>query len=159
MTELQIAEKTGRYIRSLRRFKFTKNEDADVCPLHGYHNASVAIEETTEPSEEHGDNWPHDDERWPTACGCGYVFEADDQWQRNDDAIYRRTDGREFVWGSGAFGKSGTKAAMQIRNPPHPRSIRRSGVYGLGRNPTNSPRWKHQTRAFDADDEQAVSNY
>jgi hypothetical protein len=95
---LRIAEPTGRHQRSLRRFVFSNNSD---CPS-GYHNASVMIGEISEAEADvHGDNWPHDDSRWPSACSCGYEFVSSDEWQRNDCLIYRLPDGTEFVnWGS-----------------------------------------------------------
>lgn len=110
MTALQIAQPTGRYQRSLRRYRFAKEEDNQACPVHGYHNASVDIGAVTE-ADAHGDNWPHDDPRWPTTCECGYVFEDGDHWQRNDDRIYRLPDGREFIF-RGSWGKAAPVGAM-----------------------------------------------
>jgi hypothetical protein len=95
---LRIAEPTGRYMRSLRRFRFS---DADVqrCIASSYCNASVDIGEVTDPAEAHGDNWPHDDTRWPTTCeSCQRLFMPSDQWQRNDNQIYQLSDGTEFVF-------------------------------------------------------------
>ena len=92
---LRIAEPTGRYNRALRRFVFSgRGRD---CPAGGYHNASADIGEITDPAEASGDNWPHGDPRWPDACGCGYGFGADDEWQRNDREIYQLPDGTEFA--------------------------------------------------------------
>jgi len=96
---LVVAEPSGRYRRSLRRFK----HGAGDCPVSGYHDASVSLGEVSEAEHEavHGDNWPHDDRRWPARCACGYEFAAADEWQRNDCAVYRLPDGTEFIlWGS-----------------------------------------------------------
>jgi hypothetical protein len=106
---LQVAEPTGRYRRSLRRYVFSGDAE---CPA-GYHHASndigkVAESEHTEAS---GDNWPHDDPRWPEACECGYEFTPADEWQRNDGPVYRLPDGAEFAfWG--AFGKAAPPGTM-----------------------------------------------
>jgi hypothetical protein len=100
---LQIAEPTGRYRRDLRRF--TYRDKAPVpCSRDWGHDATVIIGEVAEEEHErvHGDNWPHDDERWPKSCEhCGYEFFEADEWQRNDNMIYRLPDGTEFTtWGS-----------------------------------------------------------
>lgn len=107
---LRIAEPTGRYRRDLRRYRFSTEAK---CPAGGYCNASVTIAEVGETEREaHGDNWPHDDPRWSQACAaCGYAFTPDDQWQRNDNAIYRLPGGAEFAfWG--AFGRAAPPGAM-----------------------------------------------
>lgn len=92
---LRIAESTGRYARSLRRYH---SGDHTACPVTGYHNASNIIGEAADPAESAGDNWPHDDGRWPQTCACGYAFTAGDQWQRKDSEIYRLPDGAEFAF-------------------------------------------------------------
>jgi hypothetical protein len=96
---LRIAEHTGRYSRALRRYRTGTVND---CPAGGYHNASVDIGEITDPAKAAGDNWPHDDPRWPKTCeACPYEFTPDDHWQRIDRRIYRLPDGTEFaLWGS-----------------------------------------------------------
>lgn len=107
---LVIAEPTGLYRRDLRRFTWGRS-DGRLCPGREQeqppwqgHDALVIIDHVTWEESElvHGDNWPHDDERWPKQCSnCGYRFLDDDQWQRNDSRIYRRPDGYEFAhWGS-----------------------------------------------------------
>ncbi len=106
---LRIAEPAGRYCRSLRRFVFT-GQGRD-CPQGGYHNASADIGEVTDPAEAHGDNWPHDDPRWPAACECGYEFGPADEWQRNDNQIYRLPDGAEFVFRH-SFGRAAPAGTM-----------------------------------------------
>jgi hypothetical protein len=72
------------------------------------------------------------------------------------------TSDQRFHWRSqfengGAFRKSSTKAPMQIGIPPNGGAIRRTWMDCSGRNPTDPPRWQHQTRTFHADDE-PVSN-
>jgi uncharacterized protein YndB with AHSA1/START domain len=108
---LRIAEETGRYLRTLRRYSSDGNHTA--CPVSGYHNASADIGEIgpDEAAEASGDSWPHDDARWPKTCECGYEFTADDRWQRNDRRIFRLPDGTEFaLWGS--FGKVAPPGTM-----------------------------------------------
>jgi hypothetical protein len=83
------------------------------CPSGGYHNASAEIGDVPEAEHEvlHGDNWPHDDPRWPTACGCGYAFTDADWWQRNDDPVFRLPDGTEFAYRA-SFGKIAPPGTM-----------------------------------------------
>src|SRR5580698_5580790 len=100
---LRIAEPTGRHLRTLRRY--SASGSLHDCPTGSYHNASADIGEIGdgEAAEAAGDNWPHDDARWPKACehGCGYEFTDGDHWQRNDRRVYRLPDGTEFaLWGS-----------------------------------------------------------
>jgi uncharacterized protein DUF6527 len=95
---LRIAEPTGRYRRSLRRYLYSSEE---ACPAGGYCNASTDIGDVTdlERARASGDDWPHDDSRWPQACEtCGQPFTEAAHWQRNDDRICRLPDGSEFVF-------------------------------------------------------------
>lgn len=97
---LQAAEPTGMLRRSLRRFTYTKD---GPCPGDRLgHDASVHIEDVPGYNKMRGDDWPHDDPRWPAACeACGYAFRPADEWQRADSAIYRLPGGTEFAfWGS-----------------------------------------------------------
>lgn len=98
-TELVIAEFTGRYRCDLRRFTF-EGWASLPCNRRWGHDATITIGETVY-EEVHGDNWPHDDPRWPKLCTfCGYAFADDDQWQHNDNRIYKMPDGAEFtMWG------------------------------------------------------------
>jgi hypothetical protein len=99
---LQIAEPTGRCRRDLRRFTFTVKVPRCLANPWG-HDAMVTIGEVPEAEQAvHGDNWPHDDLAWPKTCtACGYEFADDDEWQRNDNRLYRLPDGTEFAhWGS-----------------------------------------------------------
>lgn len=101
---LVIAEFTGRYRRDLRRFTFSDRTMVPCIVPTNVHDAMVTIGvvDEAEAAKAHGDNWPHDDERWPRICkACGYEFTESDEWQRNDNQIYRRPDGIEFShWGS-----------------------------------------------------------
>lgn len=108
---LRIAEPTGRYRRSLRRYR--ARGGLNDCPVAGYHNAVSEIGDVgeAERAEASGDNWPHDDPRWPVACACGYAFTPDDEWQRNDSGIYRLPDGTEFTF-RGSFGRAAPPGAM-----------------------------------------------
>lgn len=94
---LRIAEPTGRCQRSLRRFSYSSRVQ---CPQQASGcDASTHIEIVTAGERVHSDNWPHDDPRWPLACAaCGRQFTAEDEWQRNDNEIYRLPDGTEFVF-------------------------------------------------------------
>lgn len=109
---LRIAEPTGRYQRSLRRYRSRLSADG-ACPAGGYCDASADIGEVNaSEAEAHGDNWPHDDPRWPSACArCGCAFTPDDQWQRNDNQVYRLPDGQEFTF-RGSFGRCAPPGAM-----------------------------------------------
>jgi uncharacterized protein DUF6527 len=108
---LRIAEPTGRYRRSLRRYRALGG--LNDCPAGGYHNAASEIGDVAEAdrAEAAGDNWPHDDLRWPGACACGYEFTPDDAWQRNDSEIYRLPGGAEFTF-RGSFGRAAPPGAM-----------------------------------------------
>lgn len=95
---LRIAEPSGRWQRNLRRYK-PGTDGVSNCTAGIYHNANVIVGEipATEAAGAAGDNWPHDDPRWPAACTCGYEFTPEDHWQRIDREVYRLPDGREFV--------------------------------------------------------------
>lgn len=106
---LRIAEVVpGRYQRSLRRYRAGTARD---CPAHGYHDAAAGIGEVTDRQDAAGDNWPHDDPRWPAACDCGYQFTPQDHWQRSDCPIVALPDGSEFSW-RGAFGQVAPPGTM-----------------------------------------------
>jgi hypothetical protein len=95
---LRIAEPTGRYQRSLRRYRYSGDAK---CPVASYCNAGADIGTVTELERirASGDDWAHDDPRWPQACEhCGQPFAEADQWQRNDHGIYRLPDGSEFAF-------------------------------------------------------------
>jgi len=106
---LRIAVPAGRYRRSLRRYR---SSAVTRCPAGGYCNASRDIGEVTDPADASGDNWPHDDPRWPTEClTCGGAFTPADHWQRNDNEVYRLPDGAEFVFRH-SFGKAAPAGTM-----------------------------------------------
>jgi hypothetical protein len=112
---LVIATLTGQFERRLRRFRWTTDEPRyGTKPDRGC-DASRVIARFTPPDGEPapaGDNWPHDDDRWPTACdACGRAFDDADQWQRNEDRIYDRA-GVEIVWRDGAFGRNAPPGTM-----------------------------------------------
>jgi hypothetical protein len=98
-----LIEPAGKLRRSLRRYHSIA-EGEPTCPLNppqpnwrGYHNASVPFEVVEDPDAtgiiSQGDDGPlHDDARWPKACGCGYVFAEDDEWQVFVERVYRRAD-------------------------------------------------------------------
>jgi Family of unknown function (DUF6527) len=107
---LVVAEPTGMYRRDLRRFTYGSIGSKTICPGRDQglypqgHDATVVLGFVTEAEAErvHGDNWPRDDSRWPSHCAtCDYRFADEDEWQRNDNRLYRRPDGFEFAhWGS-----------------------------------------------------------
>jgi hypothetical protein len=102
---LRIAEPTGRCRRDLRRFTFKGSAEVP-CSREWGHDATAVIGVITEAEAErvHGDNWPHDDPRWPKTCEhCGYEFRPADEWQRNDNALFRLPDGTEFTTWGGAM--------------------------------------------------------
>lgn len=99
-----LIEPTERMQQKLRRYSHTMAEN--LCPQnpgkYSYHNAEVLIEEAeasalytkegTMLNGGSGDDWSHDDARWPTHCACGYAFSEDDPWQLFTNRIYIRTD-------------------------------------------------------------------
>ncbi len=97
---LAIAEPTGRYRRCLRRYHLGR-DGSPPCTgsKYGYHSAAVDTGEIpmSDAVGVAGDNYPHDDPRWPKACACGYQFTDDDAWQRNDRETYALPGGREFT--------------------------------------------------------------
>jgi Family of unknown function (DUF6527) len=95
---LRIAEPTGRYRRSLRRYLYSSQAK---CQAGGYCDGSSDIGTVTELEHvrQRADDWPHDDPRWPEMCEhCRHPFPDLAGWQRNDDAIYRLPEGDEFVF-------------------------------------------------------------
>lgn len=102
-----MLEPTATAELSLRRYVSNREPAPDSCPLHpgkwSYHNTSTGPLETVAlPIDGHnvrggfGDA-KRDDPRWPTACGRGYVFKPEDQWQDNLSRIWRRTDTGELT--------------------------------------------------------------
>lgn len=91
-------EETTRRRRWLRRFTF--GEKTKCSARSGGHDAMVILDDiqATADHEAIGDNWTHDDPRWPAACECGYKFEPTDQWQLFEGTLYRRIDtGEEYT--------------------------------------------------------------
>lgn len=83
----------------LRRYAGGYGSNCCSASGYGYHNQSAIAERGHQHSYPtvHGDVWPHNDPRWPTACVCGYVFQPADKWQFNPDQLYRRLDTGERV--------------------------------------------------------------
>jgi hypothetical protein len=94
-------EPTGRVRVKLRRYVFAGEGSpcsSDANP-YTYHASDNAIEEELAEYDAQGyiENSTiaipsHTDNRWPTACQCGYMFQADDEWQKFTEQIYRRVD-------------------------------------------------------------------
>lgn len=107
---LQIAEPTTRCRRDLRRFTF-RGKAVTPCNNEWGHDATNTLGEISldDANRTHGDNWPHDDWNWPSVCErCGYKFRPEDEWQRNDNPLYRLPDGTEFtLWGGAVEGPPG----------------------------------------------------
>lgn len=96
--ECFFCEPIGMVQRCLRRFTSLEKE----CSIsgYGYHNAWVPIDRIEEHEEKNvsGDLWPHDDQRWPKKCVCGYAFEEVDYWQVFYTEIYKsQKDGHEYL--------------------------------------------------------------
>lgn len=93
---------TGKIERSLRRYRSSNpNQPCPNSPGQwSYHNAMVPLDiamveiGANTPLQEHV---PHDDPRWPKACGCGFEFEESDEWQIFTDRIYTRGDNGDFT--------------------------------------------------------------
>lgn len=108
-----MLEPTDRVQQKLRRYIPSRREEP--CPLmpgnYSYHNAEVRIEDALVIPDEHPGYEGYirngvsgeieryrEDPRWPTQCGCGYVFTDDDDRQVFCELIYRRADtGEEFA--------------------------------------------------------------
>lgn len=100
-------EPTGQVQIWLRRYVMDTEHNACAASGYGYHNASVRIEDRPaifrDDPDEPGHRFlevqyhMHDDERWPKACACGRVFVDADQWQVNQEHIYRRADTGEVT--------------------------------------------------------------
>jgi hypothetical protein len=97
---------TNKVRHSLRRY----SAHWGVCDkfyVGGYHNASVDVgEEPFKPSlqfdwchdESNIDKFPHDDNKWPRVCPCGYQFVDSDEWQQNFERVfYCIENGREWT--------------------------------------------------------------
>lgn len=86
-----LLEGTSSALLSLRRYK-----SGGGCPLkHGYHDKSANITVVPWPegnscSVRGDDDFDHGDPRWPAACDCGYVFQAEDHWECNRDRLFQR---------------------------------------------------------------------
>lgn len=138
-------EETGRARRYLRRFASRRGDDIpsdEPCPVNGYHNEMVAIDEVPVGRKP----WKYDEEyivrdyggadnleafkgdaRWPAACACGYTFLDTDSWQVFFNDVMRRTDtGEEMtlrdapagaMWDAWWYGDSG------FPMPPRPDGI------------------------------------
>lgn len=103
-----MLEPTGKVDRRLRRYAAldAKRPDVPPCPLrpgqYSLHDSSEALDVIDAAPDEKGrltsgDLWPHDDLKWPKACGCGYVFQAADEWQLFVERLYRRADTAELL--------------------------------------------------------------
>jgi hypothetical protein len=94
----------GRGSIALRRYRSNADHKVPECPTGwGYHNAETPIGDGAYGLRpwKHGRGlvWtaldfstePHDyaaDQRWPTACACGYTFTDDDERQIFTEALY-----------------------------------------------------------------------
>lgn len=102
MTAVRVffCEPSGRTRRSLRRYADGPCPGMAGYPNgHTYHNAQTFLDVV--PADERsaiGDNWPHDDARWPAFCeGCGRPFERADSWQLFQRTLYVRAgEAQEF---------------------------------------------------------------
>lgn len=89
-----LIEPADTAVEELRRFS------TGVCSLpHGYHDATtvLGLVPWTDP-DSHGsgeDDFDHADARWPTACGCGYVFTDADLYEHLLTRQFERVDSHE----------------------------------------------------------------
>lgn len=92
---------TGTYRKSLRRYSSHPDPDVGRCAasMSGFHDVRHTIEDDVSmPDPVSGDLHPHDDLRWPTVCGCDYVFGPKDRWQLFWEPLYRSmVDGTSHV--------------------------------------------------------------
>lgn len=102
MSEIKcfMVEETGEVMIELRRFTFG---DRKQCPRSSCgHDASVQIGKAQAQKDNKGCYLclPVDktDERFPKTCTCGYEFQDEDEWQCNQQEIYRNIEtGEEHV--------------------------------------------------------------
>jgi hypothetical protein len=86
---------------SLRRYKsapWVDGKSERNCPNnHGYHDAQVLISQGPladsgaslyEGDPVIGDNWSHEDPRWPIKCSCGYEFQPEDKWSSFPEKMF-----------------------------------------------------------------------
>ncbi len=102
-----LLERTDLVRQVLRRYRSRQGSPACTTPGgHGYHNAEAHIGDqpqhlcpgwTKKDGAVHGDVYPHGDPDWPKRCGCGYIFQPDDEWQYNPFRLFRRADRPEDV--------------------------------------------------------------
>jgi hypothetical protein len=102
MGEIQcfFVVESARATQALRRYRLSTIEKCDVSG-HGYHNASVRIEDVATTPKAYLSAAPASafagDPRWPTHCACGYEFRAEDEWQVFTESIYvDAATGREW---------------------------------------------------------------
>jgi len=94
-------EPTGTERLALRRWSAdgrgpcSANPSTD--PRWSHHRASVVIGDEPDAGLPSGDVHPHDDQRWPTHCACGYAFAADDDYSLDRDNLYARGDTGELT--------------------------------------------------------------
>jgi hypothetical protein len=101
-----VVEETGDVVISLRRFTWSTDGG---CSAHGNwgHDASVVVGSAPARYSDkvdgrrffdliHREEWAID-YRWPKACACGREFLETDQWQVNQDPIYRGAGGEEWT--------------------------------------------------------------
>jgi len=163
-------EETGEVDITLRRYSPSATVDPPCPGPRSYHDASVVI--GREPhrrsasgtleaifAEDYAGN-----AGWPVACGCGYVFVPEDEWQVNQEPIYRDpATGQE--WGQqslpvgamyhapwyGSLGMGADGIALTVALPPERPDMRpnfwhvdgpsrNNGVPGAGWTRTGDPR-------------------
>lgn len=163
-------EETGECDISLRRYRSGVAGEPECPGPRTYHDARVIVAREPHRRDAEGilEAFAVEDYAgrpgWPAACGCGYVFVADDEWQVNQEPLYRAVaTGQEWrqhslpvgamyhapwygVWGVGADG-----IALMVVLPPDRPDMRanfwhvdgpsrRDGVAGPGWTRTGDPR-------------------
>jgi hypothetical protein len=94
---MQQAPMARRWLR-----RFVHSVDGGACEANPLkiHNTSVHLDDWRcgyEMEIAVNDMWPHDDARWPKNCVCGYEFKDRDEWQLDQEWLYRR-DGTDLLY-------------------------------------------------------------
>lgn len=92
-------EDTGYADIHLRRFTFTDKAPVACTASYGHTAQSPALARVEQQRSHEGyltvvDPYDYaENPAWPTACEvCGYAFRPEDEWQVNQEAIYKRPD-------------------------------------------------------------------
>lgn len=84
----------NRYLAALRRYSHT-----DGCKKNGgrYHQGEYHLGELEGEPNLPAEHPANEDQRWPSACACGYRFAAEDPRSYSTHYLYRRQDTGELM--------------------------------------------------------------